>query len=59
MARTREYTVSLHGCDDSTVVTMRLTSSQHQFLAELERLTTEEADDDACKPVLTVVAENP
>ena len=50
-----QYTISLLGCDDTTVFDMELTAAEKDLLDKVARLS-DETSDSGCMPIMTIEA---
>lgn len=55
MSDKRTYEIGLHGCDDSTLMRMELTSAESGLLRRVAKLS-EETSTYGCMPTLEVMA---
>ena len=53
MSDTREYEITVTGCDDETVVTMELTAQEHELIDQLADLIRTHSTY-SCMPVMEI-----
>ena len=52
-----DYRVSLHGCDDSTILSLAITDNQARFLAKVaEAVNTVAEENQPCAPQMRIEA---